>query len=74
MEVNIFNQWAALGMWWMLAVAITVVSIYLYLKNSISFTYFYKQKRFQTLYKNVHKRIKIPYIIVFCLTVFWLML
>ena len=74
MEVNIFNQWAALGMWWMLEVAITVVSIYLYLKNSISFTYFYKQNRFQTLYKNVHKRIKIPYIIVFCLTVFWLML
>lgn len=74
LEVNILNQWATLGMVWMLAVAITVASIYLYLKNSISFTYFYKEKRFQTLYKNVHKRIKIPYIIVFCLTVFWLML
>jgi len=73
MNVNILNQWGILGMWWMLAVAITVVSIYLYLKNNITFTYFYKQKRFQTLYISIHKRIKIPYIILFCITVFWLL-
>lgn len=73
-ETNIFNQWAKLGMLWMLAVAMTVVSIYLYLKNSISFTYFYKQKRFQTLYISIHKKIKIPYIISFCITALWLLL
>ena len=73
-ETNMFNQWAKLGMLWMLAVAMTVVSIYLYLKNSISFTYFYKQKRFQTLYISIHKKIKIPYIILFCITALWLLL
>ena len=71
-KTNLFNQWATLGICWGGAVAITVISIYLYLKNSISFTYFYKQKRFQTLYKKTHNRIKIPYIILFCITVFWL--
>ena len=56
-KTNLFNQWATLGVCWALAVALTVVSIYLYLKNSISFSCFYKEKRFQTLYKKTHKKI-----------------
>ena len=45
-----------------------------FLKNSISFKYFYKEKVFQTAYLDAHKKIKILYYILFGLSIIFIFL
>ena len=73
-EEGIVNDLAILLILLILSFVMTIISFMIFLKNSISFKYFYKEKVFQTAYLDAHKKIKILYYILFGLSIIFIFL
>ena len=73
-EEGIVNDLAILLIFLILSFVMTIISFMIFLKNSISFKYFYKEKVFQTAYLDAHKKIKILYYILFGLSIIFIFL
>ena len=69
---GISNKVAIIMFFLMVSLIITIISYTLFLKNSIAFEYFYKQKMFQKIYRNIHKKTKIIYYILFVLSILFI--
>lgn len=73
-EEGIVNDLAILLILLILSFIMTIISFMIFLKNSISFKYFYKEKVFQTAYLDAHKKIKILYYVLFGLSIIFIFL
>lgn len=56
-----------------IGIIITLISIFLHLRNNISFKYFYLGKVHQKVYLSIFKKISIPYDIILALLIFALL-
>ena len=55
-------------------IIIALISLFLHLKNNISFKYFYLGKVHQNVYLSIFKKISIPYDIIMSLLIFYLLI
>ena len=72
-ESGVINKLAILMIFLIVSFFITVISYGLYLKNSIAFKYFYKEKVFQKVYIDVHKKSMILYYILAGLSIIFIL-
>lgn len=72
-ESGVINKLATLMILLIVSFFITVVSYGLYLKNSIAFKYFYKEKVFQKVYIDVYKKSMISYYILTVLSILFIL-
>lgn len=68
-ESGVINKLATLMILLIVSFLITVISYGLYLKNSIDFKYFYKEKVFQKVYIHIHRKNIILYYILVGLSI-----
>lgn len=73
-ESGVINKLATLMILLIVSFLITVISYGMYLKNSIDFKYFYKEKVFQKVYILVHKKSMIIYYILIGLSILFILL
>lgn len=71
-ESGIVNTVGILIAFLLMSFIFTIISYILYLRNSISFKCFYKEKMFQTAYIDAHKKIKFPYLALFVVSIIFL--
>lgn len=71
---EIVNTVGMLIVFLLMSLVFTIISYVLYLRNSISFKCFYKEKMFQDAYIDVHKKIKFPYFVLFVLSTIFLVI
>lgn len=71
---GIVNTVGMLIVFLLMSLVFTIISYVLYLRNSISFKFFYKEKMFQDAYIDVHKKIKFPYFVLFVLSIIFLVI
>ncbi len=73
-ESGDINKLATLMILLIVSFLITVISYGMYLKNSIDFKYFYKEKVFQKVYIDVHKKSMVIYCILIGLSILFILL
>lgn len=73
-ESGVINKLTTLMILLIVSFLITVISYGMYLKNSIDFKYFYKEKVFQKVYIDVHKKNMIIYCILIGLSILFILL
>ncbi len=71
-ESGIVNTVGILIVFLLMCFIFTIISYVLYLRNSISFKCFYKEKMFQAAYIDAHRKVKIPYLILLILSIFFI--
>ena len=69
---GIVNNVAIIMVLLMVSLIISIISYTLFLKTSIAFEYFYKQKMYQKIYRNINKKTKIIYYILFTLSILFI--
>ena len=72
-ESGVINKLVTLMILLIVSFIITVISYGLYLKNTITFKYFYKEKVFQKAYIDVYKKSMISYYILICLSILFVL-
>lgn len=72
-ESGVINKLVTLMILLIVSFIITVISYGLYLKNTITFKYFYKEKVFQKAYIDVYKKSMISYYILICLSILFIL-